>query len=57
MIHSPLLSDLTLNSHLKIVTTLGVPIVAHWVENPTVIHENSGLILGLTLWIKELVLP
>ena len=26
--------------------------VAQWVKNPTRIHENAGLIPGLTQWVK-----
>ena len=26
--------------------------MAQWVKNPTSIHEDVGLILGLTQWIK-----
>ena len=35
----------------------GVPIVAQWLANPTSIHEDMGLIHGLTQWLKDLVLP
>ena len=35
----------------------GVATVAQWVKNPTSIHENVGLILGLTQWVKDLALP
>ena len=31
---------------------IGVPIVAQWVKNPTGIHEDVGLIPGLTQWVK-----
>ena len=35
---------------------LGVPFVAQWLTNPTSIHEDVGLILGLTLWVGDPVL-
>ena len=31
--------------------------MAHWVKNPTSIHEEVGLILGLAQWVKVLALP
>ena len=34
----------------------GVPVVAPWVKNPTSIHEDVGLILGLNQWVEELAL-
>ena len=36
--------------------SIGVPVVAWWVKNPTNIHENVGLIPGLTQWVKDPVL-
>jgi len=35
----------------------GVSIVAHWLTNPTSIHEDLGLIPGLTQWVKDQGLP
>ena len=35
----------------------GVPVVAQWVKNPNSIHEDVGLISGLTQGVKDLVLP
>ena len=34
----------------------GVPIVAQQVTNPMSIHEDAGLIPGLTQWVKDLAL-
>ena len=33
----------------------GVSILAQQVKNPTSIHEDVGLIPGLTQWVKDLV--
>ena len=35
---------------------MGVPVVAQWVQNPTGILENVGLIHGLVQWVKDLAL-
>ena len=37
--------------------SLGVPIMAQRLTNPTGIHKDVGLIPGLAQWIKDLVLP
>ena len=31
----------------------GVPTVAQWVENPTIIHEALSLLPGLAQWVKD----
>ena len=43
--------------HLHIVTKIGVTTVAQWVKNMTGIHEDAGLIPGLTQWLKDPVFP
>ena len=34
----------------------GVPVMAHWLTNPTRNHEVVGLIPGLAQWVTDLVL-
>ena len=36
-----------------IQSVLGVPAVAQWVSEPTSIHEDVGLNLGLIKWVKD----
>ena len=48
--------SLALGDHVSFKGRLGVSIVAQWVKNSTSIHEDAGLIPGLTHWVKDLVL-
>ena len=41
--------------HFK--NSLGVPMVAQWLRNPTRNHEVAGSIPGLAQWVEEPVLP
>ena len=37
--------------------SVGVPVMAQRVKNLTSIHENTGLIAGLALWVEDWALP
>ena len=41
----------------KKMQLVGVPIMAQWLANPTRNHKVSGLIPGLTQWVKDSALP
>jgi len=45
-----------LGDHLKRIT-LGVPVMAQWLMNPTRNHEVAGSLPGLAQWLNDLPLP
>ena len=45
------------SKHLFKKGSLGVPVVAQWLTNPTRNHEVAGLVPALALWVNDPVLP
>ena len=42
---------------LRIPTSIGIPVVAQPIKNPTSIHEDAGLIPYPDQWVKDPMLP
>ena len=42
---------------LVLKITLGVPVVAQWLTNPTRNHEVAGSVPALAQWVKDPALP
>ena len=51
------MSERTLNTDLYKNLVTGIPVVAQQVTNPASIHEDAGLIPGLSQWVKDPELP
>ena len=52
-----LLWNICVSVYFKKLCTLGVPVVAQRVKNPTSIHEDADLIPGLAQWVNDQVSP
>ena len=51
--HTPGNKDNKHLAHAELKLSLGVPIMALQVTNPTHTHEDTGSIPGLTQWVKD----
>ena len=46
-----------LKSNKAFKVSIGVPIVAQWLTNPTRNHEVAGSVPGLAQWVNDPALP
>ena len=46
-------------SHIieKVIKSIGVPVVAQWLTNPTRNHEVAGSVPALAQWVNDPALP
>ena len=52
--------DSSQKSHFSLLALtqlkVGVPVLTHWLTNPTSMHEDVGSIPGLAQWVRDLAL-